>query len=142
MPNDLFKKIKDAAKDAIEDVEHAAHDLGGKVRHALERDKQVIVYPTYAYRKQGDPETWVVRLRVWVSKARRAPIPNQFVAAFTSEMGHLSESDVARLRERISAFVADDDSGETVSVSFDKDPEGRRYLLRNATDFNGLVMEE
>ncbi|HVF45828.1 MAG TPA: phosphatase domain-containing protein [Pyrinomonadaceae bacterium] len=142
MPNDIFNKIKDAAEGAMEDVGHAAHDLGRKVMHALGRGKEVVAYPTYAYRKQGDPETWVVRLRVWVSKARRAPIPNQVVAAFTSEMGHLSESDVERLRGRISAFVADDDSGETVSVSFDKDPEGRRYVLRNATDFNGLVMEE
>jgi hypothetical protein len=131
MPSDFLKGIKDAAKGAIH-----------KVEDALRRDKGVVVYPTYGYRKQGDPDTWVVRLRVWVNKARRAPIPNQFLAAFTSEMGHLSESDVARLRERISAFVADDDSGETVIVSFDKDPEGREYVLPKETDFNGLVMDE
>jgi hypothetical protein len=142
MPNDIFKKIKDAAEGAIDKVEHAAHDLGEKVLHAFERDKEVVVYPTYAYRKQGDAGTWVVRLRVWVNKARRAPIPSRFIAAFTSEMGQLTEAEVETLRERISAFVADDDSDETVSVSFDKDPEGRRYLLPNATDFNGLVMHE
>lgn len=124
MPSDFLKGLKDA--------------VGG----VFKRDKEVVVYPTYGYRKQGDAGTWVVRLRVWVNKARRAPIPNRFLAAFTSEMGHLSESDVARLRERISAFVADDDSGETVGVSFDKDPDGRRYALPRATDFNGLVMDE
>ncbi|HKG12990.1 MAG TPA: phosphatase domain-containing protein [Pyrinomonadaceae bacterium] len=135
MPSDFLKGIKDAAKGAI-------HNIEEKVAHALRRDKEVVVYPTYGYRKHEDAGTWVVRLRVWVNKARRAPIPNQFLAAFTSEMGHLSESDVARLRDRISAFVADDDSGETVSVSFDKDPEGRKYVLPKETDFNGLVMDE
>lgn len=135
MPSGFFDDLKKAAKGALDKVEDA-------VESVFKRDKEVVVYPTYGYRKQGDPDTWVVRLRVWVNKARRAPIPNQFLAPFTSEMGHLSESDVARLRERISAFVADDDSGETVSVSFDKDPDGRRYVLRNATDFNGLVMDE
>lgn len=142
MPNDFLKGVKDAAKGAIHKVEDAAHHIEETVAHALGRDKEVIVYPTYGYRKQGDPDTWVVCLRVWVSKARRAPIPNQFLAAFTSEMGHLSESDVARLRERISAFVADDDSGETVSVGFDGDPEGRKYVLPKETDFNGLIMDE
>lgn len=169
MPSDFFKKIKDAAEGAVQKVEAGIDKVGksateGALRKAAEgavnkvddvidkvgdavggvfkKDKDVVVYPTYAYRKQGDPNTWVVRLRVWVNKARRAPIPNEFLAAFTSEMGHLSESDVARLRERISAFVADDDSGETVSVSFDRDPEGRRYVLPKMTDFNGLVMEE
>ena len=142
MPSDFLKGLKDAAKGAIDKVEGVIDKVGDAVEGVFRRDKEVVVYPTYAYRKQGDPGTWVVRLRVWVNKARRAPIPNQFVAAFTSEMGRLSEADVARLRERISAFVADDDSGETVSVSFDKDPDGRRYLLPGATDFNGLVMHE
>ena len=146
MPSGFFNDLKKAAKGALDKVEDAVEKVGDAVEKTVEgvfkRDKQVVVYPTYAYRKQGDPETRVVRLRVWVNKTRRAPIPNQFLAAFTSEMGHLSESDVARLRERISAFVADDDSGETVSVSFDKDPDERRYLLPGATDFNGLVMHD
>jgi hypothetical protein len=169
MPSDFFKKIKDAAEGAVQKVEDGIDKVGksateGALRKAAEgavnkiedvidkvgdavegvfkRDKEVVVYTTYGYRKQGDPNTWVVRLRVWVNKARRAPIPNEFLAAFTSEMGHLSESDVARLRERVSAFVADDDSAETVSVSFDKDPEERRYVLPRMTDFNGLVMDE
>lgn len=169
MPSDFFKKIKDAAEgavnkieegidkvgksategalgkaveDAVHKVEGVIDKVGDAVEGVFKKDKEVVVYPTYAYRKQGDAVTWVVRLRVWVNKARRAPIPNEFVAAFTSDMGHLGESDVARLRERISAFVADDDSGETVGVSFDKDPEGRRYLLPKTTDFNGLVMDE
>lgn len=169
MPSDFFKKIKDAAEGAVQKVEDGIDKVGksatdGALRKAAEsavnkvddvidkvgdavggvfkKDKEVVVYPTYGYRKQGDPNTWVVRLRVWVNKARRAPIPNQFLAAFTSEMEHLSESDVARLRERVSAFVADDDSGETVGVTFDKDPEGRRYVLPKVTDFNGLVMDE
>src|SRR4051812_38606765 len=117
MPSGFFGDLKKAAKGALDKVEDVVEKVGDAVEKTAEgvfkKDKEVVVYPTYGYRKQGDPNTWVVRLRVWVNKARRAPIPDEFLAAFTSEMGHLSESDVARLRERISAFVADDDSGET-----------------------------
>jgi phosphatidate phosphatase APP1 len=153
MPNDFLKGMKDKAKDLakgaadkadglIDRAEGAARDIVGKVARAFERDKEVVVYPTYAYRKAGDEGTWVVRLRVWVNKARRAPVPSSFLAPFTSELGHLTEEQLDRLRERISAFVADDDSKETVAVSFDQDPEGRTYVLPRATDDNGLVTHE
>jgi len=142
MPNDIFDRIRGAAGDLAGDIGDAARDLGARVAHAFHRDEEVVVYPTYAYRKPGDASTWVVRLRVWVNKARRAPIPSGVIAAFASEMGHLNEQQIDTLRERISAFVADDDSGEHVAVRFDRDPEGRTYALPGKTDFNGLVMHE
>ena len=59
----------------------AAKEKAGQVIDAvadeLRRDKEVIPYPTYGYQKQGDPGTWVIPLRVWVSKARRIPISDE-----------------------------------------------------------------
>jgi len=157
MPSDFFKKIKNATEGAVGKIEgaidvavdkagdaaqHVADAVDKTVESVFRKAKEVIVYPTYAYRKEGDEGTWVVRLRIWVSKARRLPVPNEVVASFASEMGELSASDVARLRERISAFVADDDSRETLTVRFDKDPSGRAYNLPGETDANGLLMTE
>jgi phosphatidate phosphatase APP1 len=154
MPSDFFKKkaaelagaAKGAAKGALDGVESAVSHVAGAVENVVEgvfrRDKEVIVYPTYGYRKEGDGGPWVVRLRVWVSKARKLPVPDAAVAAFTSEMGTLNEDEIARLRERIASFVADDDSREVVRVTFDEDPEGRTYDLPGVTDANGLLMTE
>jgi hypothetical protein len=109
----------------------------------LKRDKEVIVYPTYGYRRPGDESTWVIPVRVWVSKARRLPVPDEVVGRFASDMGHLSGDDIKHLRARLSHFVADDDSRESVSVAFDGDPEeGRTYPLPGLTDANGLIMHE
>jgi phosphatidate phosphatase APP1 len=146
MPSDFLKKavadIEGAVKGAVEGVESAAHHAGERIAHALSRDKEVIVYPTYGYRKEGDEGTWIIRLRVWVSKKRRLPVPSAFLAPFTAEMGELSADDVERLRTRIAHFVADDDSRERVSVRFDEDPSGRTHDLPGETDFNGLLMTE
>jgi hypothetical protein len=146
MPNDFLKKaaadIEGALKGAIEGVEGAVHHVEEKIVHAFRKDKEVIVYPTYGYRKEGDEGTWIIRLRIWVSKARRLPVPSSFLVPFTAEMGELSADDVERLRTRIAHFVADDDSRERVSIRFDEDPSGRIYELPGETDFNGLLMTE
>src|ERR1700750_1965544 len=122
MPSDFFRKIKDAADGAVSRIEsaidsavdkagdaaqHVADAVDKTVEGVFRKDKEVIVYPTYAFRKEGGEDTWAVRLRIWVSKARRLPVPNEAVAAFASEMGELTVDEVARLRERLSAFVAD-----------------------------------
>ena len=146
MPSDFFKKavadIEGALKGAVEGVEGAVNHVGDRIAHAFGRDKEVIVYPTYGYRKEGDEGTWIIRLRIWVSKARRLPVPSAFLAPFTAEMGELSADDVERLRTRIAHFVADDDSRERLSVRFDGDPSGLTRQLPGATDFNGLLMTE
>jgi phosphatidate phosphatase APP1 len=77
-----------------------------------------------------------------VSKARRLPVRDEILGVFASDMGDLSADDIARLRARLKHFVADDDSGEAVSVKFDDDPEGQTHDLPGVTDFNGLVSHE
>jgi phosphatidate phosphatase APP1 len=153
MASDFFKKkaadIAKAAKDAAGKVEDAAGQVAGAVAEKagevldeLKSDKEVVVYPTYGYRKGVDEGTWVIPVRVWVSKARRLPVSDEVVGVFVSDMGALDADDIARLRSRIKSFVADDDSREAVSVKFDADPEGRTYQLPGVTDPNGLIQHD
>lgn len=146
MPSDFLKKaagdLANAAKGAVEKAGDAAADLAGDIGEVvggLQKDKEVIAYPTYGYRKDGEEGTWVIRLRVWVNKARRLPIPDEFVGALARDMQPLDAEDLVTLRKRIRHFVADDDSRERVSVRFKDDPEGRTYDLPSVTDHNGLV---
>jgi phosphatidate phosphatase APP1 len=153
MASDFLKKKVGEAADAAKGAFKKAEDTAGKVFGAvgekvgevldeLKRDKEVIPYPTYGYRKGEDEGTWVLRLRVWVSKARRLPVGDEVVGVFASDMGELDAGDVSRLRSRIKHFVADDDSGENVRVTFDEDPEGRAYALPGSTDANGLIQHD
>ena len=153
MASDFFRKkagdILDAAKDAARKAEAAAGEVVGAVGDKigdvvdeLRRDKEVIAFPTYGFRKPGDGGAWVMPLRVWVNKARRLPVGDEVVGVFASDMGDLSGDDIAQLRSRLRHFVADDDSRETVRLSFDDDPEGRTHVVPEATDANGLVEHE
>lgn len=138
MANDFLKKmggLVDAAKEKASQVVEAVVD-------EFRRDKEVIPYPTYGYQKKGDPSTWVIPLRVWVSKARRIPISNEIIGVFVPDMGGLDAEDLDRLRSRIKHFVADDDSGESVQLKFDDDPENLTYDLPGRTDFNGLIQHD
>lgn len=108
----------------------------------MARDKEVIAFPTYGFRKPGDRDVWVMPVRVWVNKARRLPVSDEVVGVFAADMGHLDAQDIVRLRSRLTHFLADDDSRETVRVRFDNDPEGRMHVLPEATDANGLVQHD
>jgi phosphatidate phosphatase APP1 len=145
-PKEIIKKaagLVDEAKGAAEQVVNTVVGQAGAALEELKPDKEVIVYPTYGYRKPGEGGTWVIPVRVWVSKARRLPVPDEVVGVFVSDMGDLGADDLAQLRSRLKHFVADDDSQETVSVTFDRDPEeGRAYELSGLTDPNGLILHE
>lgn len=135
-PKDIFDKAANLLNEVKNEVVKGAEEL-------LKRDKEVIVYPTYGYRKPGEEGMWVIPVRVWVNKARRLPIPDEVVGVFANDMGHLSPEDIGRLRSRLAHFVADDDSREAVTVTFDEDPEkGRKYPLSGLTDANGLILDE
>ena len=116
--------------------------VGGKVADVFQRDKEVIAFPTYGYRK-GDG--WTIPLRVWVSKARRLPVSDEAVSfdevveIFKRDMGELDGEEVVRLRSRVKHFVADDDSREKVTLKFDDNPDGQPRELPGETDENGLI---
>jgi phosphatidate phosphatase APP1 len=134
MASDFFKK-------KVGDVVGVVTDKIGVLVDKVQRDKEVIPYPTYGYRKRGDPNTWLIPVRVWVNKARRLPISDEVIGIFTRDID-LSPEEVEGLRSHIKHFVADDDSGETVSVKFDDDPDDQTHVLSGMTDFNGLIKHE
>ena len=103
----------------------------------LFKDKVVTVYPTYGYRRGGG---WAIPLRVWVHKPRRVDaVPDDLLRVVIDEEGALKEDEVVRCRECVAGFLADDDSGETVTLKFDAGGEELRF--REDTDANGLVEE-
>jgi phosphatidate phosphatase APP1 len=157
-PSDFIKqaadaagRLKDTVTDAVGAVKEEVAEKVGEVRETVaeladdfRKDKEVIAFPAYGYRKGGDG--WAIPLRVWVSKARRLPAArgdaigfDEVVDIFRRDMGHLDPGDLALLRSRVRHFVADDDSGETVTVKFEADPDGQTYELSEKTDPNGLV---
>ena len=77
------KAALDRVEDAAQHVVDAVEEKAGDVLHALRKDKEVIVYPTYGYRKEDDEGTWVVRpasacakssyATWWAKETKRAP---------------------------------------------------------------------
>jgi phosphatidate phosphatase APP1 len=103
-------------------------------------DKEITVYPTYGYRTGN---TWTIPLRIWVHKPRRIDaVPADLIRVLLDEErgGNLpSAQEVIRCRECIADFLADDDSGESVSFQFDTGDTV--YRFESKTDHNGLVEE-
>ncbi|HJU53160.1 MAG TPA: App1 family protein, partial [Pyrinomonadaceae bacterium] len=125
--------------------------IPGFIRRFFERkEKHVTVYPTYGYKKPGEDE-WTIPLRIWVHKRRNVALElfalkaRQHFERDMAEPGeikHLSDDEKSRLKECLKDFVADDDSFESVEISFDKGPAGESYQLSRHTNLSGLIEEE
>jgi hypothetical protein len=125
--------------------------IPGFIRRLFERkEKQVTVYPTYGYKKPGEDD-WTIPLRVWVHKRR--PVALELFALkarhhFEKDMGlpgkpiTLGDEERSRLKECLRDFVADDDSFESVEISFDKGRAAESHRLNRSTNLSGLVEEE
>ncbi len=125
--------------------------IPGFVRRLFERkEKHVTVYPTYGYKKPGEDE-WTIPLRIWVHKRR--PVALELFAHkarqhFEQDMGApgkpvtLGDEERGRLTECLRDFVADDDSFESVEISFDKGQAAEPYRLSKRTNLSGLIEEE
>src|SRR5882724_3157906 len=106
--------------------------------------EEVTFYPTYGY-QQGDNQ--VIPMRVWVHERRNLiehTIGNitNIVAASLGVHGPL---ELDNFRSRTQDFVADSESREAVTFSFDEDSEERHYSVEESdginpiTDWNGLA---
>jgi len=109
-------------------------------------ENRVTFYTTYGAQQD---DNWVIPLRIWVheepdlarelmAKAVREELVKR---AGTPELDQVQKD---RFMYRADGFIADSESRETISFSFDNDPEYRQYRLRNAegdsdTDRNGLI---
>ncbi|MGH9943858.1 MAG: phosphatidate phosphatase App1 family protein [Pyrinomonadaceae bacterium] len=135
--------------------------LAAEVNPFGERERIATVYPTYAYRSPASQGEWTIPLRVWLHKPRRIRLDDQMLGYFVNGLldededeaaearsgaphrpEELTAAELTRLRHCLADFVADDDSGESVTVRFDEDEEGTSYPLSRQTDLNGLIFED
>ena len=138
MADGLFDKISKAAREAAELAGEAWRRFIGK---------EVVVYPTYAYRDRRDPSMWVVPVRLWVHDNIDAPfledlIENKAIRHFEEDLQRpLEEEEKSRLKRCLTDFLTDDKSYEQVELTFESDDEGRLFHATHTTNRNGLVEE-
>ena len=109
-------------------------------------ENHVTFYTTYGFLSEG---AWNIPLKVWVHEE---PDFIRRLAAKTAlgqiqdraELPALTAEMEARYVFRTHDFVADSESREKVTLSFDDDPQGRIFEIRDATgeqgtDRNGLI---
>ncbi len=109
-------------------------------------ENRVTFYTTYGAQQDNN---WVIPLRIWVHE--EPDLARELMAKAVREelveragMPELDQVQKDRFMYRADGFIADSESRETISFSFDDDPENRQYRLRNAegdsdTDRNGLI---
>ena len=109
-------------------------------------ENRVTFYTTYGAQQDNN---WVIPLRIWVHE--EPDLARELMAKAVREelveragMPELDQVQKDRFMYRADGFIADSESRETISFSFDVDPENRQYRLRNAegdsdTDRNGLI---
>ncbi len=107
---------------------------------ALQLDaEEVVFYPTYGF-KQGDD--WIIPVRAKVQEPRN---PETVFKPLFGGLPSRSADDTSRFKSRIADFVADDESGEDVRVSYENDTDRKEYRIANAagrfleTNANGVV---
>lgn len=109
-------------------------------------ENRVTFYTTYGAQQN---DNWIIPLRIWVHEKpdlARALLARAVRDELVERAG-LPELDQAQkdlFMYRADGFIADSESRETVSFSFDGDPDNRQYELRNAegdsdSDRNGLI---
>ncbi len=117
-----------------------SHIFDSTYAAAVLDEEQVTFYPAYGY-KEGD--NWVIPMRVWVHERRS--LAEKLLAKTAVSMGDLNPKEIDNFRLRIQDFVADSESHEVVTFTFDNDPENQVYRVQNGhenypkTDLNGLV---
>jgi len=119
-------------------------------QHGLaQAEKQVTIYSTYAYSKDG---YWHIPLRVWVREnpaivsRTMAKVARSALQKLT-QSHQISDAEQSRYNFRSEAFLADSASREKVVVTLENDTEGERFEItdtkgNNKTDLNGLIEGE
>lgn len=101
--------------------------------------EQVTFYPTYGYLESGE---WRIPLRIWVHEPRER-VGEKLAAAVVHAGEAVDVSDPQasdNARDRIADLVADDESGQAVTLGFDDDPQEETWSYPQS-DANGWVHE-
>ena len=107
---------------------------------ANEPNEIVTIYPAYGYQ---DQTRWVVPLRVWVHERR--PAAEAAAVEIVARMDGVASEELHNFRDRVIDFLADSESREVVSLTFDHDPLEEQFPLTDSSgrikrsDLNGLI---
>lgn len=105
----------------------------------VDREK-VTAYPTYGYKEDGK---WRIPIRVWVHEDRREF--DLIIRGGLEIVDNLDENEKTNFRLRILDFLADNESGEEVTIRFNNDPDGSDIPICNtqgeivSSDLNGII---
>ena len=111
---------------------------------AFSDEEEVTFYLTYGY-QQGD--NWVIPMRVWVHE-RRSLIEHtiaQIAKIVAGGLGIHGPLELDNFQSRSQHFIADSESHEVITFSFDEDSEEQHYSVEKSdgnisvSDRNGLA---
>lgn len=114
--------------------------LGGVAPLGAADVKTVTICPTFGSRAGAQ---WAIPLRLWVHEPRS--LTTDLITHLVARPEARSTAEIARVHDRLSEVVADDESGEQVVLGFDDDPRQMAYRLADASgtplasDLNGLI---
>lgn len=102
--------------------------------------EHVTFYPTYGYQQD---DQWIIPMRIWVHENQE--LTTAVLVKLTDSFTDITDVEKANFKSRLADFVADDESREQVSFTFNNDPEQVVYQVQDQTgefprtDLNGLV---
>lgn len=105
-------------------------------------EDEVIFYNSYGYL---DGEEWVIPLRIYVLEKRS--VATNLSLRLANLFKDLNADERQLFRSRISEFIADSESSETVEFIFDNDPDQKVFSLKEnedplKTNLNGFTVGE
>jgi hypothetical protein len=111
------------------------------VLFSLFADEEKVTF-CHSYGYQQDDQ-WIIPMRVWVHENRN--ILEALITHLADSIGDITDAEENNFRSRLSEFIADDESGEEVRLTFDNDPENEEFQVQDETgsfprsDLNGLI---
>ena len=103
-------------------------------------DEVVTIYPTYGYQ---DATGWVIPVRLWVHERRS--VADKVAREIVASIDDVSTAEIINFQSRSADFLADSESREDVTLTFERDPLKEQFHLADSkgraqkSDLNGLI---
>ena len=130
MPNKIFSKLSSVAGGLKEHLADLPEDV---IRVTHSGEVEATIYTTYGYMHDGD---WVIPMRGLVHQKRR--LPDELIARTVAAAIGCNDPDLDLLISRMQDFTTDSRSSQSVSLTFEADPENEPYSFPQS-DLNGLI---
>ena len=103
-------------------------------------DEVVTIYPTYGYQHEA---AWIIPVRLWVHERRI--VAEAVARKLVATAGDVSPEEITNFRSRSLDLLADSESGEDVSLTFESDSLKEHLHVTDSkgrtpkSDLNGLI---